>query len=408
MRILIIGGGASGLTAAISAACNGAEVTIFEKNDRLGKKILATGNGKCNLTNMNMDLSMYNTDDYTKLGRFFALFDEKETIVKFGEYGLMLKNKNGYIYPKCEQANAVLEVLVHMLDVLGVKVVTECGVLDIVPNGNGFDIKTTKGTEVFDRVIIATGSKAGLSKKDSSFAGKDGYYLAKKLGHNIIKVLPSLVQVECEEDFFPEIAGIRADCTVTLYNEEKAICREFGELQITDYGISGIPVFQISSEISRRLDNNETLRAVIDFMPEFDEDSFEEFINGRIRSFKGETVESFFAGLLNKKMNTLIIKQSGLKADDIVSGDIYTNLMQACMYMKQFVVTVKGTKDFSNAQVCCGGIALSDVNDSLESLQVPGLFLCGEVLNVDGKCGGYNLQWAWTSGTIAGIYAATI
>ncbi len=394
------------MMAAIMAARNGADVTLYEKNNQIGKKLLATGNGKCNLTNLDFKPSMYNTANPDKLAYYLGLFDEKTTIRTFNEFGLMLKDKNGYIYPKCEQATVVLDVLLHMLDVMNVKIITEHGVDKIVRNGERIDVYSGKDVDSFDSVILSTGSKAGLSKKDSAFWGKDGYYMAGLLGHSVLPVLPALVQVECEEDFFKEISGVRAECVITLYDETKAIKREFGELQITDYGISGIPVFQMSSEISARLFQNQKLSCVIDFLPEMDEEAFEEMISDRIKQFRGETVDSFLLGMLNKKLCSLIIKLSGLAPELIIDESNYTDIFKACIYLKQFVVTVKGTKGFDNAQVCRGGIPLTEVDNKLQSVFVPGLYICGELLDVDGRCGGYNLQWAWTSGAIAGVYAA--
>lgn len=405
-KILVIGGGASGMMAAIMAARNGALVTIYEKNDRLGKKLSATGNGKCNLTNLDFDISKYNSSDLEKVKYYFSLFDEKTTIQTFNEFGLLLKDKAGYIYPNCEQASVVVDVLVNMLEVLNVNVCTETGVLKIEANNQKLIVTTNVGVEEFDSVIVATGSLAGLSKKDSSFPGKDGYYMAQCLGHKIVSVLPALVQVECEEDFWKDIAGVRTDCVITLYNDERAIKREFGELQITDYGISGIPVFQLSSEISKRLNENEKLSCVIDFLPELDEESFEDFFTNRIGQYTGKTVGSFFLGLLNSKLCKLIIKLSGLNSELIISADIYSKLLEACYMMKQFIASVKCTKGFSNAQVCAGGVDLSEVDERLQSKAINGLYFCGELLDVDGKCGGYNLQWAWTSGAIAGVYSS--
>lgn len=405
-RILIVGGGASGMMAAIMAAKNGADVTVYEKNERVGKKILATGNGKCNLTNLSFDISMYNSDDLNKLKYYFSLFDEKETIRTFSEFGLLLKDKNGYIYPNCEQASVVLDVLRNMLDLMGIKVVTNAGVKDIKALKDGFEVISVNGKELFDAVIIATGSNAGLSKKDLSFEGTDGYTLAGRLGHKINPVLPALVQLECEETFFPAIAGVRCECNITLYNEHKAVKREFGELMITDYGISGIPVFQMSSEVSRRLKNGEKLSCVIDFLPEFDEDTFEEFMSNRIRQYIGMEMEIFFLGLINKKLCMLIIKENGFKANTVIDNDNMSQVYKCCMNMKQFVVTVKKTRDISGAQVCTGGVSLYDLDEKLQSKRIKNLYFCGEVADVDGRCGGYNLQWAWTSGAIAGVYAA--
>lgn len=405
-KVLVIGGGASGLMAAIMAAKNGAEVSVFEKKDILGKKLLATGNGKCNLTNLDFDVNKYNSSNKEILNYYFGLFDEKTAIQTFNEFGLLLKDRNGYIYPSCEQASVVLDILKNKLEELNVKVFTEEGVLKILKTSQGLQVTTSKSVYVFDSVILATGSKASLGKKDSSFLGKDGYYIAQCLGHSVVPVLPALVQIECEESLFGSIAGVRADCVITLYDENRALKREFGELQITDYGISGIPVFQLSSDVAKYLAQGRKLKCVIDFMPEMEDDTFEEFMTNRIGQYTGKTVEQFFTGLLNKKLCSLFIEQSELEPNEVISPEIFKKLFESCFLIKQFVVSVKNTKSFMDAQVCSGGIPLSEVDEKLQSRIVPGLFISGELLDVDGRCGGYNLQWAWTSGAIAGIYAS--
>ncbi len=394
------------MMAAIAAAKNGANVFILEKNERVGKKILSTGNGKCNLTNLDFSLDKYHSTDNRLLGDYFDRFNEKSTIAFFGECGLMLKNKSGYIYPSCEQASVVLDVLRHMLDVLGIKEYTEAGVKEVKKIDDRFVIKTVDREYRADRLIIACGSPAGVSNKDKNMPGISGYDIAKSFGHKIIDVLPSLVQVECEENFFNSIAGIRADCCITLFDENKAIARENGELQLTNYGISGIPVFQLSGLISRELNSGKKLYAVLDFMEELDEEAFAEFIKGRIHSFRGETVENYFLGMVNKKLCSLIIKLGGLKPSDIVSDELAEPVFMASLMMKQFVVTIKSTKGIDSAQVCTGGVSLCEVDRKLMSLKEDGLYFCGEILDVDGKCGGYNLQWAWTSGYLAGTYAS--
>ena len=390
------------MMAAIMAARNNAEVTVFEKNDRVGKKILSTGNGKCNLTNMSMDMSMYNSCDKDEIAGYFSLFDEKSTIRIFNEFGLLLKDKNGYVYPNSEQASVVLDVLRHMMDILNVKVVTNNGVTGIVCKEDGYEVTAIEGKYRFDAVIVATGSRAGLSNKDKSFVGMEGYEIAKKMGHSVVDVLPALVMVECEETFFKAVAGVRSECTVTLFNENRAIGREFGEVQFTDYGISGIVVFQLSGEISRRLNKKEKLYCVIDLLPQFDEDTFEEYFSNRVRQYMGLTVDEFFLGILNKKLCALVIKQAGLKPENVIDENNMSAVYGACLLMKQLTVTVRSTKGYENAQVCCGGVALHELNDRLESKLHKNLYFCGEVVDVDGKCGGYNLQWAWTSGAIVG------
>lgn len=405
MNVCVIGGGASGMIAAIAAAKNGANVFILEKNERVGKKLLSTGNGKCNITNLDFSANKYHTENKLKLSNYFNMFDPKSTISFFGECGLLLKNKSGYIYPSCEQASVVLDILRHMLDVMGVNIYTEAGVTKLEKINGKFLIYADRKYEA-DHVIIACGSLAGVSNKDRKQPGSTGYELAQRFGHSIVDLLPSLVQLECKETFFNSIAGVRAECSITIYNSETAIAREEGELQITNYGISGIPVFQLSGLVAKKLAQGECLYAVIDFMKELDDEAFAEFIRTRIFAYRGESVENYFLGMINKKLCSLIIKNNGMKPSDIVDENLYEKLFTASVMMKQFVVTIKQTKDMENAQVCSGGVSIEEVDDHLMSKIVDGLYLCGEMLDVDGRCGGYNLQWAWTSGFIAGSYSS--
>lgn len=404
-NILIIGGGASGLMAAINAANEKTKVTVFEKNDRIGKKILATGNGKCNLGNVNFSMDYYHSDNKELLPVYFNKVGMQETISIFKELGLMIKEKNGYLYPLSEQASVVLDILRYRCEFLGVDIKTDIIISDIAKTDDKFIVTANNSIYRFDAVILACGSMAGLSKKEKDLTKLSGYDMAKKLGHSITKLYPSLVQLRCKDNFFKSISGVRSECTITLYNEEKAIEREHGELQITDYGISGICVFQMSGLVARELDKGNKIHAVIDFMPEYDEEEFELWLNARLITYSSQSIERFFLGLINKKLCALFIKLAGLKPDDKVCDKNLPKILEACILLKQFVVEIDSVNPFENAQVCSGGVKLTEVNECLESRICKNLYLCGEILDVDGKCGGYNLQWAWTSGIIAGLCA---
>ena len=401
-RILVIGGGASGMMAAIQAALNGALVTIYEKSDRIGKKILATGNGKCNLSNTNMELANYYCVDYDKLSECFARFSTGETIRFFENNGLMIKDRNGYLYPYCEQASVVLDILRITLKKNKVAIFT--GVTDIhlsVKKNNNFIVESSVGKKEYDSVILACGSKAGMKN-----ATTEGYDYAKEFGHRIIPLLPALVQVRCKEDIFPSIAGVRCRAKVSLYLERDFIACDEGELQLTDYGISGIPVFQISRIIAKELKAKRNISVIIDFIPGMTDIEWGNFVADRIATYHGFTLEEFMIGLLHKKIGLMLLKKYGLKPDDILDGSNREPLALLCNTMKKFVVTPQEVNNFEHAQVCSGGVDYTELTDCLESVYQPGLFICGEMVDVDGKCGGYNLQWAWTSGYIAGIFAA--
>lgn len=404
--VAVIGGGASGMMAAITAARYGAKVTIFEKNDRVGKKLLVTGNGKCNITNMTMNLNMYHSDDLARVGEALSVFGHNDTIRFFEECGLVLKDKGGYIYPYSDQASCVLDILRLQLEHYKIEVMTSCGVTQITPDGNGYLIGYNDDKQHFDRVIVACGSMAGLGKKEIALPGKAGVDLLKPLNIRANRMAPALVQVACQEDFFTSIAGVRADCMMTLYEDDIAVAREFGELQLTDKGISGIPTFQLSRTISAGLAKGKTMRVVIDFLPEYNDEDYELFMKHRILIYQGDTVEHFMLGLLNKKLNMLLIKLNGLKPNDLVEDKNVEKLIALMCMVKQWVVTCRDTMGYDKAQVCSGGITLNQLNGQLESVNHKGLYVCGEVLDVDGKCGGYNLQWAWTSGYITGKAAS--
>lgn len=401
-QILVIGAGASGMMAAISAAKRGGEVTIYEKTDRVGKKILATGNGKCNLSNNDMDLSNYYTVDENKLEACLKRFSVDDTVAFFEECGLMVRNRDNYLYPYCEQASVVLDVLRVALKRNNITVVTE--VMDImisVKKSGKFAVTSCVGRKEFDAVILACGSKAGIKN-----AGTEGYDYAKLFGHRIIPLLPALVQVRCEGDFFKMIAGVRAKTKIELYSNEKLIAAESGELQLTDYGISGIPVFQISRVIAKEIYNKKNLNVLIDFVPDISATDWKELIRKRIEYYRGLSLEEYLTGMLHKKISFMLLKKYGLKNTDILNSTNEKTLFALCLEMKKFNVIPKSVNTFEQAQVCSGGVDFSELNENLESIYQPGLFICGEMVDIDGKCGGYNLQWAWTSGYIAGVSAA--
>lgn len=401
-RILIIGAGASGMMAAICAAKNGAKVTLYEKNDRVGKKILATGNGKCNLSNKDMTMSNYYVQDVEKLRKCFQRFGTEDTIAFFDDLGLITRDKDGYLYPYCEQASAVLDVLRNALIKSSVDVKTSVESIELTVKKNGiFLVNSTEGKKEFDSVILACGSKAGIKN-----ATTQGYDYCKQFGHRIIPLLPALVQLRCKGDYFKSIAGVRCKAKVSLYSDGEKVVKEQGELQLTDYGISGIPVFQISRVAAKELKNKHKVEAILDFLPDFSKNDWENYVKGRIEKYRGRTCEEFMTGTVNKKIALMLLKKFDINAQDAVSSQTENKLYSMCMDMKGFKVFVQDTNSYEQAQVCCGGVDFMELDENMQSVYRPGLFVCGEMVDVDGKCGGYNLQWAWTSGYIAGINAS--
>ncbi len=399
MNVLVIGGGASGMIAAIAAAAEGASVTIYEHRNELGKKILATGNGKCNLTNRELRLDQYNCSDMDLLNNYFTQFDSEDTIATFRSFGLIVKDRNGYIYPACEQASVVRDLLVLQLQMYEVNIHTSMNINSVIKTNKGFDVEANGTVRSFDKVILACGSYAGLRKTERIPSDVDGYSLAYHLGHRIVPVKPALTALICKEDFFKSISGVRCECLISLTKDSAIIGSEYGELQITEYGVSGIPVFQLSRHVAAVPGE---YSVVIDFMPGVDDESFIQMMQTRILSFQGAKIKEFFLGILNNKLNALLISLSGLQPDDIIDDSNRDALIEAVSLIKCLKLDVKGTKSFENAQCCSGGVPLSELDDNCQSVKCPGLYIAGEMIDVDGKCGGYNLQWAWTTGYIAG------
>ncbi len=402
------------MMAAVSAAWTGEiaaqDIVLLEQQDRIGKKLLVTGNGKCNLTNQ--DCSLHSLQDYYRgarageLERFFSNYLLEDTLACFRRMGVLLTARNGYIYPLSGQASTILDAFRFELERLGVCVKTDCQVRKVQRQKDGFAVETGKGILHFRRLILACGTPAGRKWGE----GMDGYRIAASLGHTIRGPWPALVQLRCAGDCWKGLAGVRCIAKITLCVGGKGgeTWQEKGELLLTDYGLSGIPVFQVSRFASCALAKGRPVRAFVDFLPDFEAggEEWEAFCERRFDSYAGRRAEVFFAGLGNKKLLQTVMKQNGLKPQDEIGRKNSRQAQRALDSLRHWEAEVVGTNPFSNAQVCAGGIPLEEVNNDLESLRAQGLYLAGELLDVDGKCGGYNLQWAWTSGAIAGRQAA--
>ena len=416
-KVIVAGGGASGLAAAVTAAENGAKVTVLEHKDRVGKKILMTGNGKCNLTNMSDVHGKYYSSDTASLEQIYdtlVRFDAQETRKFFQRLGLYTKEKrDGGVYPVSEQASIVLNVLRSACGRLGVTIRTDCALTAVLPKKNGGIARVMQegrnAQEIaYDRLILATGGKAApVSGSDGS-----GYALAKSLGHRIIEPLPALVQLRCEGGFFKALSGVRAQGTVRLLIDGTEIAAETGELQLTDYGISGIPVFQLSRLASRALYDGKRCEASLDFISyifgsnALDSRKIDSKIEENMNFFPDKTVEEYLSGLVHKKIAAVVCKQNGIAAGVTIRQAGEEKVRRCIKLLSDFRVRVAAPKSFDSAQVCCGGVALQEVDEHFMSRRCHGLYLAGELLDCDGICGGFNLQWAWATGHIAGEAAA--
>ncbi|MDO4311864.1 MAG: NAD(P)/FAD-dependent oxidoreductase [Eubacteriales bacterium] len=404
-NIIVIGGGASGMAAAITAARAGADVTILEQNDMLGKKILSTGNGRCNLTNRNLKKEYYHGDNPQFVQDVLSEFGLKEALDFFDGLGIDTKCRGEYVYPLCDQASAVREALVMELKHLGVHVMTECSVKRIDQKGQYFRVFNSKGELCCkaSRVILSTGSRA------SEVSGSDGsgYGLAKQMGHSLSPVVPALVQLRARETYFKKLAGIRTTAEAALLINGKMAARDTGELQLTNYGLSGIPVFQISRYAAKALQKGKEVKVRIDFIPHISKDIFlQEILKRRVR-WGRRTAEELLNTLFPSKLIPVLLAEAGIGRTlwaEKISEHEWMRFAELC---KSFVVDIADTNPFEKAQICAGGVRTEELSSgTMESKLVSGLYITGELLDVDGICGGYNLHFAWASGALAGMHAA--
>ncbi|MCI8667564.1 MAG: NAD(P)/FAD-dependent oxidoreductase [Dorea sp.] len=418
-KIGIIGGGAAGLAAAIAAARNDrqAKVFILERNERIGRKLLATGNGRCNLTNRQAVGScvetFYRGEDTAFAQNVLAQFGYEDTLDFFTSLGLVMRMRGDYVYPRSDQASAVLEVLELELKRLGVKIFYGAKVESVVRNQKGFCIRAAEILQEgkqgplqrfqADRVILACGGMA------ASTFGSDGsgFPLAKSLGHSVTLVVPALVQLRVRKHPLAKASGVRTEAGVTALIDGKAVFSDSGEVQITAYGISGIPVFQISRFIAYGLFKKKRSEVLLDFLPEYSEDAAYELLMKIAANRRDLTADAWLSGIFNRKLVPRILEQAGVRLQTPVSGLDQQKLREVAKKCKGIVLEIQDTNGFENAQVSAGGVRTKEVcPQTMESLRTKGLYLAGELLDVDGICGGFNLQWAWSTGCIAGKAAS--
>lgn len=399
-NVIIVGGGASGLVAGIFAARGGHKVTILEHKDKIGKKILATGNGKCNYTNLVQLPECYRSNNPSFPMKVIPAFGVHETMDFFRQLGIYPKEREGYVYPNSEQAASIVQVLAMELKQLKVTVCLEVHVEHILKYKNSFKLTTNKGDFTGDQVILAAG---GCASPNHGSDGS-GYSLAKELGHKIIKPLPALVQLKSKENYFKTLAGVRTEAYIKLCVNDKLAAEEKGELLIANYGVSGIPIFQLSRFAAKALSERKVVDLKIDFLPSLTwKDTFE-LITERMKSNPKKTAEESLVGLFNNKLGFVMLKEAGidptLNCETIIKNKV-TDLVNQ---IKEWKIPITDTNSFEQAQVSAGGVDTAEITPStMESKLVKGLYLTGELVDVDGTCGGYNLQWAWTTGAVAGM-----
>lgn len=401
MTILILGGGASGMMAALTAAERGCRVILVERQARVGRKLLATGNGRCNLTNLHAAPEHYHGADEDFCRPALEAFGPEAALDCFAGLGLLtVAEPSGRVYPFSDQANSVLDVLRFGLEQRGVELHTGCEVKKIWKRRDGWLLKTTGGDFSGDRLIVAAGGVAG-----GKLGGTDlGYRLLEDLGHRRTALYPVLVQLVTEGTATRALKGVRAQGRVTVRRGRETLAESQGEIQFTETGVSGPAVFEISRAASTGGDG---LTIVLNLLPQLSEADIRALLLRRQADFPNRPAEDLLTGMLHNRLGKTLVKAAGIAADTPLSaldGDTMERLISV---LTAFTLVLTGTQGMDNAQVTAGGMDTAEFDPrTLESRLHPGLYTCGEVLDVDGDCGGYNLQWAWASGRLAGLSAS--
>ena len=389
MRIIVIGGGASGIVASIFAKRDNNEVIVLEKNNKCLKKLLITGNGKCNYFNDDFSFEHYYSDSNNL--SFINDSNKRKVLDFFSSIGVVPRVKNGYYYPNSNQSYSVHNSLLKEASLRGVEIKNGVKVLNIVKKNNSFIVSTDNGDFICDKVIVSTGGKS-YPKTGSE---GDGYIFGKSLGHKIVPVVPSLVGLVSNDKFIKPLSGVRCDACVSLNSKS-----EIGEVQFTDYGLSGICVFNLSNIASRLGNCTVKINFLYNFVSDFD--SFCKLFDSVNGSVLNRSIGELLEGYLNYNIVNVILKMSGI--DFSCSWNDLGNKKRILFdNLVSFNVDIVGTRGFDVAQVSLGGISLDDIDiRSFESKIVSGLYFTGEVMDVTGDCGGYNLGFAFLSGMIAG------
>ncbi len=399
MILGIIGGGASGMAAALAAAENpNTQVILMERQSRVGRKLAATGNGRCNLTNLNADVKAYHGTDPLFAKPALDAFDTEATLNWFAGLGLCtVAEPSGKVYPYSDQANSVVDVLRLALEQENITVKTGFEVQKIRKDGEAFAIISAEETVICDRLIIACGGLAG-TKLGGSLSG---YQLLGKLGHKATRLRPALVQIKSGWNGISALKGVRANCSAQILKNGEVFAASSGEVQFTEYGISGPVIFEISRDVCQGAG---AWTCKMDFIPQWEEEKLEKELLRRTKT--NLPVDEILTGILHNRLGRVLTKFAGIKGNQQSSQLTEYECKELCRVIKAFEIELTEPMGMDSAQVTAGGVLTDQFHpETMESRLMPGLYACGEVLDIDGDCGGYNLQWAWSSGRLAGLHA---
>ena len=399
MRIGIIGAGAAGMAAALAASENpNVQVILMERQARVGKKLSATGNGRCNLSNMNAGAGGYHGDDLHFWEYAIGQFPPERTLAWFSGLGLFtVTEPSGKVYPYSDQANSVVDVLRFALERPNIELITDFEVTRIRRAGERFMLESKERKAECDRLIVACGGLAG-TKLGGCMAG---YKLLRSMGHRCTKLRPALVQVKTGWAGVSALKGVRANCHAAIYQDGQLHRQSAGEIQFTEFGLSGPVIYEISRDACAGSGDWECR---LDFLPDVSSQTLKQELLRRRNTTL--TAEDLLTGILHNRLGRVLTQNAGIKARTPVSDLSEEQLTEVAELVKRFSVSLTEPLGMEAAQVTAGGIVTEEFDPAtMESKLVPGLYACGEVLDVDGDCGGYNLQWAWSSGRLAGLSA---
>ncbi|MBR0092135.1 MAG: NAD(P)/FAD-dependent oxidoreductase [Lachnospiraceae bacterium] len=425
-RVVIIGGGAAGLTAGVLLARAGCAVKILEKTEVCGRKLSMTGNGRCNLSNLFMEASCYNEAAAPLLEKLLGRFGVREVIAFFDSVGVLVRGEEGYLYPVSGQAQTVTDALLHAFLSAGGEILYRRQAKEILAGeaaeSAAWVVRTAGERYPADAVLLASGALSGPKTTKST---GDGYYIAEKLGAEIVPATPALCGLQSTEVTLPKETGVRVFARVRCYSgkqspadgafaADKGSCagepdasgtalyaEETGEVQLTAGRISGIPVMQLSSACARLLAEGKEVTLSLDLFPETTDADFEDMINARIRDSFQQTPGDFLRGFAHAEINRMLAERFDFSLSQPLGEVSAERLLELLRAYRDIRFAIGGTDDFVHAQATAGGIALSSLTETLSLQGAPGVYAIGELVDVNGRCGGYNLQWAWTSALCA-------
>lgn len=403
-RIIVIGGGAAGMMAAISAKINGGDVILLERNDRVGRKLLATGNGRCNYTNKNLTIKNYHGSNVKFAYSVLSQFNVDTTMEFFERMGITPAIEyNGKVFPLSFQSSSMLDVFRYEIESQGIELITDAYVSNIKKDKKFNVILKDGRTFQGDKVILATGGKS----LPNSGSDGNGYKLCEELGHSIVDVFPGLVQLQLEGNVFKPLNGTKFLGRVGIYIDDKLILEDTGDILFTSYGISGPPILQLSRDALEYIRKGKEVELRVSIIHTKNIEELYEYLMYRLSLMSKKTIEVGLIGLINKKLILPILKEINIDRNKNSANLSKEEIRRLAEVLISWSFKVTGSQPWEYAQVTAGGVNTKNINNkTMESKIHSGLYIVGELVDIDGDCGGYNLQWAWSSGYIAGENAA--